>query len=232
MRVLGDVKAGALAATAKSAGFDLRRITSYVASGPSTPAILTRLQETLKKASGVTQVDLRGVAGGAMLRIQGTMEDEALFAAAKSAGFRFRPLTDPVGGRFRVSGTTDADAEGKLRKALQAVAGIGELQIQTNSEGAQLSVSGGTTIPEVIVAVAKAAGFDLRPADPVAASFDSADVERNTPPAPNDRILEDVTRVGDLAPDFTLGAKDGKSKITLSEFRDKKPVVLIFGSYT
>jgi hypothetical protein len=34
------------------------------------------------------------------------------------------------------------------------------------------------------------------------------------------------------APDFTLLTEDGKKAITLSDFRGKKPVVLIFGSFT
>jgi hypothetical protein len=37
---------------------------------------------------------------------------------------------------------------------------------------------------------------------------------------------------GDAAPDFSLETYDGKSKIQLSSFRGKKPVVLVFGSYT
>ncbi|HZM00511.1 MAG TPA: hypothetical protein VFD43_09695 [Planctomycetota bacterium] len=38
--------------------------------------------------------------------------------------------------------------------------------------------------------------------------------------------------VGDLAPDFDLPAADGSRRVRLSEFRDRRPVVLIFGSYT
>ncbi len=38
--------------------------------------------------------------------------------------------------------------------------------------------------------------------------------------------------VGSPAPDFTLKTLDGKSTYTLSTFKDKKPVALIFGSYT
>lgn len=34
------------------------------------------------------------------------------------------------------------------------------------------------------------------------------------------------------APDFTLPTADGKSKVTLGDYRGKKPVVLIFGSFT
>jgi hypothetical protein len=39
-------------------------------------------------------------------------------------------------------------------------------------------------------------------------------------------------RPGALAPDFTLPSPDGKKEITLSDYRGKKPVVLIFGSFT
>lgn len=39
-------------------------------------------------------------------------------------------------------------------------------------------------------------------------------------------------RPGDIAPDFTLPTPDGKKRITLSDYRGKKPVVLIFGSFT
>lgn len=37
---------------------------------------------------------------------------------------------------------------------------------------------------------------------------------------------------GDLAPDFQLSTSDKKLRIQLSSFRGRKPVVLIFGSYT
>mgnify|MGYP001618030752 CR=1 FL=1 len=39
-------------------------------------------------------------------------------------------------------------------------------------------------------------------------------------------------RVGDTAPDFLLHTLDKKSRVQLSSFRDQKPVVLVFGSYT
>jgi hypothetical protein len=38
--------------------------------------------------------------------------------------------------------------------------------------------------------------------------------------------------VGDTAPDFTLSTQDGKTTVTLSEHRGKRPVVLVFGSFT
>ena len=38
--------------------------------------------------------------------------------------------------------------------------------------------------------------------------------------------------VGDVAPDFTLPTTDGTSRVQLSSFRGKQPVVLVFGSYT
>lgn len=39
-------------------------------------------------------------------------------------------------------------------------------------------------------------------------------------------------KVGDPAPDFYLLTSDKKSLVQLASFRDQKPVVLIFGSYT
>lgn len=42
----------------------------------------------------------------------------------------------------------------------------------------------------------------------------------------------DKVKEGDAAPDFTLKSPDGKTSFTLSAFKEKKPVVLIFGSFT
>jgi peroxiredoxin len=39
-------------------------------------------------------------------------------------------------------------------------------------------------------------------------------------------------KVGDAAPDFELSDVHGENTIRLSYFRGKKPVALIFGSYT
>lgn len=44
--------------------------------------------------------------------------------------------------------------------------------------------------------------------------------------------FESGPKVGDLAPDFSLPTHDGKEKITLSQVRGKRPVILIFGSFT
>lgn len=52
-----------------------------------------------------------------------------------------------------------------------------------------------------------------------------------TGPARGERY-EDKLEVGDVAPDFTLSDPTGKRTVTLSDFRGKRPVVLIFGSYT
>jgi hypothetical protein len=38
--------------------------------------------------------------------------------------------------------------------------------------------------------------------------------------------------VGELAPDFKIKSLDGKTETQLASFKGKKPVVLIFGSYT
>ncbi len=39
-------------------------------------------------------------------------------------------------------------------------------------------------------------------------------------------------KVGDAAPDFELSDVHGEHTVRLSDFRGKKPVALIFGSYT
>jgi hypothetical protein len=39
-------------------------------------------------------------------------------------------------------------------------------------------------------------------------------------------------KLGEEAPDFVLPTADGKHQLSLAEFRGKKPVVLIFGSFT
>ena len=39
-------------------------------------------------------------------------------------------------------------------------------------------------------------------------------------------------KAGELAPDFTLSDISGTESVTLSDFRGKKPVALVFGSYT
>ncbi len=55
--------------------------------------------------------------------------------------------------------------------------------------------------------------------------------EINTPPAKAERKTTKL-RVGDIAPDFTLLDLKKRKEVKLSSFKDKKPVVLIFGSYT
>jgi hypothetical protein len=42
----------------------------------------------------------------------------------------------------------------------------------------------------------------------------------------------DPLKVGDTAPDFNLKTADGKRAVRLSSFQGKRPVVLVFGSYT
>ena len=39
-------------------------------------------------------------------------------------------------------------------------------------------------------------------------------------------------KVGDIAPDFNLRDANGQNPVRLSDFRGKKPVALIFGSFT
>ena len=52
-----------------------------------------------------------------------------------------------------------------------------------------------------------------------------------TPAAKGERKT-DTLRVGDPAPDFSLPVVKGDGEIGLADFRGKKPVVLVFASYT
>jgi hypothetical protein len=55
--------------------------------------------------------------------------------------------------------------------------------------------------------------------------------EVNTPAAKGERH-KDKLKAGDMAPDFTLPLVTGKGQVALSDFKGKKPVVVIFASYT
>jgi cytochrome oxidase Cu insertion factor (SCO1/SenC/PrrC family) len=44
--------------------------------------------------------------------------------------------------------------------------------------------------------------------------------------------LREGPGIDDRAPDFELETQDGKRSLRLSSFRDGKPVVLVFGSFT
>ncbi|MBI5686548.1 MAG: hypothetical protein HZC54_15880 [Verrucomicrobia bacterium] len=47
-----------------------------------------------------------------------------------------------------------------------------------------------------------------------------------------DLRMPDTLRVGDAASDFKLKTKDGSREVTLSSFKGRRPVVLVFGSFT
>lgn len=71
----------------------------------------------------------------------------------------------------------------------------------------------------------------VRPLHLIAAGWLAVSAVGSAAAAQTGRHPETI-RAGTLAPDFTLASPDGKQSVTLSDFRGKKPVVLIFGSYT
>jgi len=64
------------------------------------------------------------------------------------------------------------------------------------------------------------------------ASADAASAQRRPNRPKGDLRMPDTLRVGDPAPDFKLKTADGSREVTLSSFKGKRPVVLVFGSYT
>jgi len=231
LRVSGIAAAGELVAAGKSAGFSLRQLGAYVAAGPSAAADLKRLRAALQKTRGVEELDLRGLDGGATLLIFGDVKDSQLAAAGKSAGFDVWPLSNAGGPReFKISAETDQQ---KLRELLRQVEGIGEVELRNGPEGARLVISGGRARPDRILAAAREGGIELALL-PEAVSLPTVVPEagRGTPPDYDERELDDQAKPGAPAPDFSLLSKDGVSRISLSDFTGKKPVVLLFGSCT
>jgi Ca2+-binding EF-hand superfamily protein len=85
---------------------------------------------------------------------------------------------------------------------------------------------------------------DLREAFPVAPPPRPADAPppKNTGPSPLVLMLGlfsgelgsffEGPDIGQIAPDFVLKTQDGKRRVHLADYRGKKPVVLVFGSFT
>jgi copper chaperone CopZ len=234
LRVTGIATGADLVAAGKSAGFALRQLGAYVAAGPSADADLTRLRAALGKVSGVESVELRGLDGGATLLIAGEVRDNQLVAAGKTVGFEIWPLSSAGGPReFKISGAAGASDQGKLREALQNVEGLGDVEIRAASDGARLVVAGGRARPEQIVEAARVAGIELSSLrEAVSLPSVVPEAGRGTPPDYDERELEDQAKLGAPAPGFTLLSKDGETKLSLSAYQGKKPVVLLFGSCT
>jgi hypothetical protein len=234
LRVRGVVQGATLAAAAKPSGFTLQMVSAYVASGSSAETDLARLRAVLKNLAGFERLELKVVSGGATLLVYGDVQEKELTTATHGAGYALLPVSDPAENtqRFRVQGVTDAGGEEKLRSVLSGLGGMGAIQIRSTPEGTRLGITNGATSTPLIVAGAKAAGFALVPMESVSLPTLEDDSEKITPPAPNERTLEEFAKFGELAPDFTLITQHGKGKISLADYRDKRPVVLIFGSYT
>lgn len=72
------------------------------------------------------------------------------------------------------------------------------------------------------------------PAADFMAEMDALPPEKQLPNWATTRALmmRKPPKVGDDAPDFTLTAREGDATTRLSQFREDRPVVLIFGSWT
>lgn len=233
LRIRGEASAPALIAVARTVGFEMLPVSSYVASGSTADADLIRLRKALGSVAGVGKIEMRGLPGGATVVIHGDVTDAALAKTAKSVGFGLLPVSDAGGAkRFGVIGVVSASDEERLNKALHELVGGGEFHLIKTPTGMQLDVIGSADSPDKISAAAKAIGVDLHPLEMVTALSVDANGERITPPAPGERTLEELAKMGEPAPSFTLITKDGKSTVSLSSYRGKRPVVLIFGSYT
>jgi len=234
LRVRGAIDPSGLAAVLKPSGFTSAPVSAFVASGSAAPADVARLRMALNQLLGVSKIETRVVIGGANLVVYGDVKEEALTKTARACGYGLLSVNDPASEtqRFTVQGVTGSEDEAKLRDALRGVGVAGEIQIQKTAGEVRLGVPTGTASARALAGAAKSAGFDLTQVETVTLPSIGSERERITPPAPNERTIDEQTRMGELAPDFSLLMHDGKGKITLSNSFGKRPVVLIFGSYT
>ncbi len=233
VRVTGVASSGQVVAAGKEVGFTLRQVGSYVAAGPSMEEDLARLRRALSAVTGVEQLQAQGLKGGATLLVYGDVRDEGLAEAARGAGFALWPLANAPGPtRFGLGREPGAEGARRLREVLQAVEGIGEFQLSSDAEGPCLIVCPGRARPEAILAAGREAGFTLSRVESISLPSLEPAAGRNTPPDFEERVVGELAQAGEPAPDFTLLGKDGRERITLSQFRGKRPVVLMFGSCT
>lgn len=199
-------------ARARKAGFELKQTPTriYLATGPVQRTDLTQLRATLRDLPGVERVEMTSQPGGLALRIRGAIDPSGIAAALK------------------------------LRTALNQILGVAKIESRVVVGGANLIVYGDVK-EEALTKTARACGYGLLSvSDPtgetqcetVTLPSIRSERERITPPEPNERTIDEQTKVGEPAPDFSLLMHDGKGKITLSHSFGKRPVVLIFGSYT
>ena len=235
VRIAGIARTPELTLAAKGAGFSLRQLEAYVAAGPSTEPALAKLRKAMSQVSGVEQVELEGLQGGATLLVYGDVKDTVLGTVAKAYGYTLATLRNAVGRRaeFAVTArpgvTTD---EKKLREFGERIEGIEAAEVQSSDEGQLLVLTGDRIKPERIVAAAATAGFDLQVVENVSLPSLTPQAGRNTPAAYEDAIIEDPLQVGKPAPPITLLSKDGVGKLSLDPVAAKRPTVLIFGSCT
>src|SRR5204863_1280231 len=87
--------------------------------------------------------------------------------AATSSGYSLWPLNNAAEpGLFRIELTSGAVDTLKLRQSLQALTGIGGIDIKNGADGQTLSISKGKVRADAIISAAGAAGFNLSTIQP------------------------------------------------------------------
>jgi hypothetical protein len=130
----------------------------------------------------------------------------------------------------RTVAAIDADRDGRVRedeliRALTAaqsapVAGVPDLP------------KGVRAFPSLAASMDADRSGDFTAAEATAWASRLRKKEAEGPKGPPPGAMPEGPKVGDDAPDFTLSSRDGKTRTTLSSFAGKRPVALIFGSYT
>ena len=133
---------------------------TYLATGPSTEADLTRLREAIAKLPGVSKVEVRSGDDSIIVTIEGdgASSQSILVAAARKTGYRMRPAPARI---YRADGPSGEEQLARLRKALRELPGTEQLALSPLPGGAALQLNGAVR-HAAVVAAGKEAGFTLQ----------------------------------------------------------------------
>ena len=133
---------------------------TYLATGSSIEAELSRLREAIAKLPGVSKVEVRSGDDSIIVTIEGdgASSQSILVAAARKAGYRMRPAPARI---YRADGPSGEEQLALLRKALRELPGTEQLALSPLPGGAALQLNGAVR-HTAVVAAGKSAGFTLQ----------------------------------------------------------------------
>jgi heavy metal translocating P-type ATPase len=141
-------------------------------SGMTCASCVGRVERALASVPGVKAVAVNLATERARVTLADAKADTAALAAAiRKAGYE--PTEDTT--EFKVSGMTCASCVGRVEKALKAVPGVIEANVNLATERASIRFIGGSDMPSRLAAAVAAAGYE---AEKVVAGVDASEREQ------------------------------------------------------